>query len=83
VACATLAIAAPQGKDPSFAADVEPVLKAKCVACHGTTPKGKLDLRTSEAVLKGGASGPVVVPGVSEKSLMVAKLVTGRCLRAR
>lgn len=77
-ALATFAVAAPQAKGPSFTADVEPVLKAKCVACHGATPQGKLDLRSSEAILKGGASGPVVVPGLSEKSLMVAKLVTGQ-----
>ena len=77
VACAALALAAP-AKDPSFAADVEPVLKAKCVACHGATPQAKLDLRSAEGVLKGGNSGPVVVPGAAEKSLMMTKVVTGQ-----
>jgi hypothetical protein len=77
LACATLALAAP-AKDPSFAADVEPVLKAKCVACHGAAPQAKLDLRSAEGILKGGNSGPVVVPGSAEKSLMMTKVVTGQ-----
>ena len=77
VACATLAIAAPQGKDPSFAADVEPVLKAKCVACHGATPKGKLDLRTLKSRLKGGKSGPALVPGKPEESLLYKRMSNG------
>ena len=76
--CSLAALASVAAGAQSFPADVEPLLKAKCVACHGATPQGKLDLRTSEGVLKGGASGPVVVPGVSEKSLLVAKLVTGQ-----
>jgi mono/diheme cytochrome c family protein len=72
-----MALAAPPAKDPSFA-DVEAVFKAKCVACHGTAPQGKLDLRSSEAILKGGNSGPVVVPGSVEKSLLITKVVTGQ-----
>ena len=62
----------------ALAQDPFPLPKTKCVACHGATPQGKLDLRTQEGVLKGGASGPVVVPGAAEKSLIVTKLVTGQ-----
>ncbi len=62
--------------EPSFEKDVQPILKAKCIACHGTTPQGKLDLRTPEAILKGGAAGAVIVPGASAKSLLLDKLVT-------
>lgn len=75
IVCAAFAAAA---KDTSFADDVQPLLKAKCVACHGATPQGKLDLRSAEGVLKGGASGPVVVAGAAEKSLLMTKLVTGQ-----
>jgi hypothetical protein len=62
--------------DPSFEKDVQPIFKAKCIACHGSTPQGKLDLRTPEAILKGGAAGAVIVPGASAKSLLLDKLVT-------
>ena len=40
------------------------------------TPQGKLDLRSQQAILNGGASGPVVVPGESGKSLLLTKVVT-------
>ena len=72
-ACLSVAAAA---ADPSFTTDVAPVFKAKCIACHGATPQGKLDLRTPESILKGGASGPVVIPGGAEKSLLISKVVT-------
>src|SRR5271154_4427219 len=71
-------LAAQPAKEPSFTTDVQPVLKAKCVACHGATPQAKLDLRSAEGVLKGGNSGPVVVPGAAEKSLIMTKVVTGQ-----
>jgi mono/diheme cytochrome c family protein len=52
--------------------DVQPLLKAKCLACHGDDPqdlKGQLDLRTRAAALKGGESGaPALVPGDPAKS---------------
>lgn len=70
-ALAPLAFAA-----PSFDKDVKPILQARCVACHGATPQGKLDLRTPEAILKGGASGPVVIPGAAAKSLLLDKVIT-------
>src|SRR5262245_66003757 len=55
--------------------DVWPILKSKCLACHGEDPKGelkgKLDLRSRETALKGGASGkPAIVPGKPEDSLL-------------
>ncbi|NDJ10597.1 MAG: DUF1553 domain-containing protein [Acidobacteriia bacterium] len=62
--------------DPTFVNDVQPILQAKCVACHGSTPQGKLDLRTQESLLKGGNAGPVVTPGSVEKSLLMTKVVT-------
>ena len=65
-------------KVPAFDADIKPLFIAKCVACHGSTPQAKLDVRTPEAILKGGASGPAVVPGEAAKSLLIDKIVTGQ-----
>lgn len=62
--------------DTSFDTDVKPILQARCIMCHGATPQGKLDLRTAEAILKGGAAGAVIVPGASDKSLLLEKVVT-------
>jgi mono/diheme cytochrome c family protein len=72
IACAALA----QAADQSFEKSVQPLLQARCVVCHGATPQGKLDLRTPDAILKGGASGPVIVPGESARSLLIDKVVT-------
>ena len=67
---------------PKFEADILPILQAKCVMCHGAAPQGKLDLRSQQAILNGGASGSVVVPGESAKSLLLTKVVTRQCRRA-
>lgn len=65
-------------KAPSFDSDIQPLFAAKCISCHGSAPQAKLDLRTAEASLKGGASGASIVPGDAAKSLLVDKIVTGQ-----
>ena len=60
----------------SFETEVLPLLRARCLACHAGNPQGKLDLRMPESMLKGGISGPAIVPGQSAKSLLIDKLVT-------
>src|SRR5205823_1426772 len=50
----------------------------RCYQCHGETLQmSKLDLRTRPAMLKGGASGPAIVPGDAAASLLY-KRVTGQ-----
>src|SRR5437763_14233022 len=57
--------------------EVLPILQ-RCYQCHGETLQmSKLDLRTRAAMLKGGASGPAIVPGDSAASLLY-KRVTGQ-----
>ncbi len=52
------------------------VLEASCVRCHDASKKkGGLDLSTREAVLRGGDSGPAVVPGNARASFL-RKVVT-------
>jgi hypothetical protein len=56
---------------PSFERDVLPVLTARCLKCHaGEKPKARLDLSTRAGMLKGGESGPALVPGSAAKSLL-------------
>src|SRR5215813_12561856 len=51
------------------------ILKQKCVQCHGETVKmSGLDLRTRAAILKGGESGSVIVPGNAEASLLYRRV---------
>ncbi len=61
---------------PDFAADVWPVLEAKCVVCHGPGDAfNKLRFDSAEAILKGGKNGKVLVPGDPAASPMFARTV--------
>src|SRR5687767_15069172 len=67
------ASAAPPAAGSGLAERVWPLLNAKCFSCHGNDEKkikAKLDLRTREGALKGGESGPALVPGNPEESLL-------------
>lgn len=55
-----------------FAKEIFPMLKANCIACHNASKaKGKLNLESPQAILKGGSEGPAVVPGNAADSLML------------
>ena len=55
-----------------FEAKVRPVLADNCLECHGAEKhKGGLRLDVRDAMLKGGESGPVVVPGKPEESPLI------------
>lgn len=62
----------------SFEDDIQPILNAHCVDCHGPDKqKSKLRLDSPEGILKGGDSGePVYVAGDSANSHLI-KLITG------
>lgn len=58
-----------------YASLVEPVLKARCVQCHGAAKtEGDLRLDTPDSLRKGGKSGPVFVAGQSAKSEIVRRI---------
>ncbi len=60
---------------PVFTLAVQPVLARYCVSCHGPEKsKGKLRLDTFEALMRGGNSGPSVVPGNVAGSLLVKRM---------
>lgn len=60
----------------TFERDIRPILKANCFDCHGEMdpPKGELDLRLRRWLVKGGKTGPAIIPGRPAESLLV-KLV--------
>lgn len=59
----------PKDKTVSFESDVFPFLSDNCVSCHSkSTRKGGLNLENPETILKGGDSGPSVVPGKPKES---------------
>jgi Protein of unknown function (DUF1549)/Protein of unknown function (DUF1553)/Planctomycete cytochrome C len=57
-----------------FENKIRPVLVNSCYKCHSTQAekiKGGLLLDSREGVLKGGDTGPAIVPGNAEKSLLI------------
>jgi mono/diheme cytochrome c family protein len=68
--------AAAAGGDPDryahFQDRVLPLLQARCVSCHGPEKqKGGLRLDSRAMLVKGGETGPAIVPGDPEKSLLI------------
>lgn len=62
----------PKKAVPDFQREIVPIFEAKCFRCHGIKKKdGRLDMRSVAALLRGGNSGPALVPGDAEKSLLV------------
>ena len=61
-----------------FDSTAGPIFKSNCVGCHGTSMKMKeLNLSTEETALKGSESGPVVVPGNPDESILFKKIQSG------
>src|SRR5690242_470084 len=53
---------------------IRPLLAENCYKCHSTQAekvKGRLLLDSREGVLKGGDTGPAIVPGDPENSLLI------------
>jgi hypothetical protein len=77
----TALLAAPlmaQTPDASFfEAKIRPVLATKCYGCHSSklrAPMGALVLDTKAGLLKGGATGTVIVPGKPAESRLLKAL---------
>ena len=69
----TIAIAdLKRDKPVDFESEVLPALRRNCIACHnGTKSENHLVLETPQTILKGGDSGPAVVPKKSGESLLL------------
>lgn len=74
----TLGLAAPavfadeSEKINFFEKKIRPVLVDSCLQCHDDAKQsGKLRLDSKMAVLKGGVSGPALVPGKAKDSLLI------------
>ena len=73
----TVTVGQPTARDSAaaiefFEKEVRPLLVDKCQACHGATKQeGGLRLTARDAVIKGGETGPAVVSGKPESSLLI------------
>jgi hypothetical protein len=58
--------------------DVLPIVLRHCTACHGPRrQEAGLDLRSRAAMVRGGKSGPAIVPGKPEESRLIQKIRAG------
>ena len=77
--CAALALAGlsllaplPAQQSVDFAKEVQPILADKCVGCHrGDSAPSGLKLDSPTGILAGGDSGPAVIPGDPDGSLLI------------
>ena len=61
-----------------FSRDIEVIMARFCLDCHGVKHReAGLDLRTLKAILSGGESGPAIVPGNPEESILFEMVSDG------
>jgi len=76
-------LGAPEGKKPNrikfsaeqldfFEIQIRPLLAQHCFECHGENKtNGQLTMNSRQALLEGGKSGPAIVPGQPDASLLI------------
>ncbi|MFQ5732473.1 MAG: PSD1 and planctomycete cytochrome C domain-containing protein [Planctomycetaceae bacterium] len=63
-------------KTVNFSEDVFPLLKKHCFECHGPdSQEGQLRVDAKAIVFKGGKTGPGVVPGKPDRSLLLQRIL--------
>src|SRR5687767_14532684 len=80
---AGLALCAAAGKAAerqlTFEQHIRPIFKVHCFHCHGEEAEKEsgLDLRLMRLAAKGGDSGPAIVPGKADESLVIQRIAAG------
>src|SRR5882672_2829702 len=62
----------PVRRNVDFAKEIKPSLESSCIKCHGRgRTKGDLSIENRETLLKGGETGPAIIPGKSGESHLI------------
>lgn len=65
-------------QEVDFVSEVKPLLEERCLECHQHRYVcAGLNLETQKLAMKGGRSGPVIVPGAPHQSLLYKVLLLG------
>ncbi len=68
----------PQAPD-TWQGGIGELMQEKCGACHSSAnPLGGLDLSSYQAALTGGKTGPGIVPGEPNTSLVISRQTSGK-----
>lgn len=62
---------APIEGEPTWSDTFEGLFRDRCGSCHGVTQVGGLSLATYELAIEGGVTGPSIVPGDSQASVLI------------
>ncbi len=62
---------APPAASGLFETKIQPILQKNCYGCHAAAAMSGLRVDSMDALLKGGSSGPAIVPGNPDKSLLI------------
>ena len=55
--------------------DIQPIFTANCAQCHqGPAATAELRLDSVNGLMKGGTSGPAIIPGSADNSLLVSRI---------
>ncbi len=74
-ACGLFARTSSAAERVDYLTQVKPILAGRCYSCHsGLRQRFSLRLDTADFLIQGGDSGPAVVPGSSQESLLVTML---------
>ncbi len=66
------ATSAPLAEAPTWDNSIADIFANRCTACHGEVAKlADLDLSSYETAMQGSKSGPVIIPGSPEESLLI------------
>ncbi len=74
VAAAWPVLSQNQTKNDFFETRVRPIFATECFSCHTDSQLGGLRLDSRDALLKGGKSGPAIVPGDPDKSILMSAI---------
>jgi len=68
-----------------FEQNIQPLLTNHCLDCHSTAPRsaGQLRLDDRDAILAGGKTGPAIIPGKPEESLLIHRVLGDDPAKAR
>src|SRR4030095_13061108 len=67
-------------KIPPSQHEVIPIFLQHCAPCHGAQQReGGLDLRTKASMLRGGKSGPALIPGKPDESPLIRRIRSQEC----
>src|SRR5262249_14615179 len=65
-----------QTRNVDYRRDIEPIFRASCYQCHSEKKAaGRLRLDDRQSAMKGGVSGPAIVPGNSRDSRLMQRIM--------